>query len=64
MRARSWSVTFKSLMSCIRARRWAMPSSAGSDSDKVEASRLSVCGLLCSNEGAAGALDSVGSRTG
>jgi hypothetical protein len=41
-----------------------MPSSAGSDSDKVEALRLSVCGLLCSNEGAAGALDGVGSRTG
>ena len=61
-RARSWSVIFKSLISCMRARRWAMPSSAGSDSDNVVAFRPRVVGRLADVEGVAGALKSDGSK--
>jgi hypothetical protein len=65
MRARSWSVTLRSLISCMRARRWAMPSSAGSDSDKdADAAFRAMAGLLAKMEGAAGALESEGSRMG
>jgi hypothetical protein len=62
MRARSWSEMFSSLISCMRARRWAMPSSAGSDSERVVAFRLSMAGPWPSPEGVAGALASDGLR--
>jgi hypothetical protein len=42
MRARSWSDMLSALISWMRMRRWAMPSSAGSDSDMALAFWLGV----------------------
>lgn len=55
IRARSCSSMFKSRISCMRARRYAMPSSAGSDSDAVVAFRLTRAGLLIGIGAVAGA---------